>query len=105
MKGVVAGIRDYGNRMGIPTVNGAVIFDDRYLGNPLVYCGNVGLLPAAAVEKNPRPGDWIVEIDGRPLLSEKDFGEATTGPAAMAPSVKVLVYRTGDAERRLVVLK
>ncbi|MGH7171221.1 MAG: AIR synthase related protein, partial [Gemmataceae bacterium] len=45
MKGVVAGVRDYGNRMGIPTVNGAIYFDPRYLGNPLVYCGTVGLLP------------------------------------------------------------
>ena len=45
MKGVVSGVRDYGNRMGIPTVNGAVYFDPRYLGNPLVYCGNVGLIP------------------------------------------------------------
>ena len=45
MQGVVAGVRDYGNRMGIPTVNGAVYFDARYLGNPLVYCGNVGLIP------------------------------------------------------------
>ena len=60
---------------------------------------------SAAWAAGIRPGDWIVEIEGRPLLSEKDFGEATTGPAAMAPSVKVLVYRTGDAERRLVVLK
>ncbi|MCA9228790.1 MAG: phosphoribosylformylglycinamidine synthase subunit PurS, partial [Planctomycetales bacterium] len=39
MRGVVAGVRDYGNRMGIPTVNGAVCFDHRYVGNPLVYCG------------------------------------------------------------------
>src|SRR5262245_8207963 len=46
MKGVVAGVRDYGNRMGIPTVNGAVCFDERYTGNPLVYCGSIGLLPA-----------------------------------------------------------
>ncbi|NQT19465.1 MAG: phosphoribosylformylglycinamidine synthase subunit PurS, partial [Planctomycetes bacterium] len=38
-KGVVAGVRDYGNRMGIPTVNGAIFFDERYVGNPLVYCG------------------------------------------------------------------
>ena len=45
MHGVVAGVRDYGNRMGIPTVNGAVYFDERYLGNPLVFCGNVGLIP------------------------------------------------------------
>jgi len=41
MKGVVSGVRDYGNRMGIPTVNGALYFDDRYLANPLVFCGNV----------------------------------------------------------------
>jgi phosphoribosylformylglycinamidine synthase subunit PurSL len=65
MKGVVAGVRDYGNRMGIPTVNGAIYFDPRYLGNPLVYCGNVGLLPADKSEKQPRAGDWIVAIGGR----------------------------------------
>ncbi len=65
MAGVVAGVRDYGNRMGIPTVNGAVYFDDRYLGNPLVYCGNAGLLPVDKVEKSPRAGDWIVAIGGR----------------------------------------
>ena len=40
-KGVRAGVRDYGNRIGVPTVNGAIIFDERYLGNPLVYCGTV----------------------------------------------------------------
>lgn len=65
MKGVVSGVRDYGNRMGIPTVNGAVYFDPRYLGNPLVYCGNAGLLPVDKVEKAPRDGDWIVTIGGR----------------------------------------
>jgi phosphoribosylformylglycinamidine synthase len=65
MKGVVAGVRDYGNRMGIPTVNGAIFFDPRYLGNPLVYCGNVGLLPRDKSEKEPRPGDFIVAIGGR----------------------------------------
>jgi phosphoribosylformylglycinamidine synthase len=65
MNGVVAGVRDYGNRMGIPTVNGAVYFDDRYLGNPLVYCGNAGLLPVDKVDKSPKSGDWIVTIGGR----------------------------------------
>ncbi len=65
MKGVVAGVRDYGNRMGIPTVNGAVYFDRRYLGNPLVYCGNAGLLPVDKAEKCPQAGDWIVAIGGR----------------------------------------
>ena len=65
MKGVVSGVRDYGNRMGIPTVNGAVYFDPRYLGNPLVYCGNAGLLPVGCVDKAPQEGDWIVSIGGR----------------------------------------
>jgi phosphoribosylformylglycinamidine synthase subunit PurSL len=65
MSGVVSGVRDYGNRMGIPTVNGAVYFDDRYLGNPLVYCGNVGILPKDKVDKSARPGDLIVAIGGR----------------------------------------
>ena len=45
LRNVVAGVRDYGNRMGIPTVNGAVLFDERYTGNPLVFAGTVGLLP------------------------------------------------------------
>ncbi len=65
MKGVVAGVRDYGNRMGIPTVNGAVYFDERYLGNPLVYCGNVGILPREKSFKKPLPGDLIVAMGGR----------------------------------------
>jgi len=65
LKSVVAGVRDYGNRMGIPTVGGAVVFDDRYLANPLVYCGTVGLMPRWAVEKGARAGDWIVVVGGR----------------------------------------
>jgi phosphoribosylformylglycinamidine synthase len=65
MRGVVAGVRDYGNRMGIPTVNGAVCFDPRYLGNPLVFCGTVGLLPRGMHRKAARPGDRIVVLGGR----------------------------------------
>ncbi|MHC4176617.1 MAG: phosphoribosylformylglycinamidine synthase subunit PurL [Planctomycetota bacterium] len=65
MQGVVAGVRDYGNRMGIPTVNGAIYFDPRYLGNPLVYCGNVGLIPREMSFKQPQAGDLIVGIGGR----------------------------------------
>lgn len=65
MTGVVAGVRDYGNRMGIPTVNGAVCFDERYLGNPLVYCGTVGLIPRDCCHKQPQPGDLIVVVGGR----------------------------------------
>lgn len=65
MRGVVAGVRDYGNRMGIPTVNGAIYFDRRYLGNPLVYCGNVGLIPRDKSFGAPRGGDYIVALGGR----------------------------------------
>lgn len=65
MKGVVSGVRDYGNRMGIPTVNGAIYFDDRYIGNPLVFCGNVGILPKEMSFKEPNPGDMIVSIGGK----------------------------------------
>ena len=61
---VVAGVRDYGNRMGIPTVNGAVVFHDDYLGNPLVYCGCVGLIPLDKAFGEARPGDRIVALGG-----------------------------------------
>lgn len=62
---VVAGVRDYGNRMGIPTVNGAVYFDDRYVANPLVFCGCVGLIPRSRICKAARAGDAVVVIGGR----------------------------------------
>jgi phosphoribosylformylglycinamidine synthase len=62
---VVGGVRDYGNRMGIPTVNGAVYFDDRYIGNPLVYCGCVGVMPRDKIAGSARPGDIIVALGGR----------------------------------------
>ncbi|MDA1194809.1 MAG: phosphoribosylformylglycinamidine synthase subunit PurL [Planctomycetota bacterium] len=65
LKGVVAGVRDYGNRMGIPTVNGAVLFDPRYVGNPVVYCGCVGMIPKRDVAKKARPGDLVVAFGGR----------------------------------------
>ncbi|MBN1540607.1 phosphoribosylformylglycinamidine synthase subunit PurL [candidate division KSB1 bacterium] len=65
MQGVVAGVRDYGNRMGIPTSNGAVFFDERYVGNPLVYCGTVGLMPVDKCEKRVVSGDLIVVVGGR----------------------------------------
>lgn len=65
MRGVVGGVRDYGNRMGIPTVNGAVYFDNRYLGNPLVFCGTVGILPRDKCFKNAQPGDAVICVGGR----------------------------------------
>lgn len=65
LAGIAAGVRDYGNRMGIPTVNGAVLFHPGYLANPLVFCGCVGLIPRDKIHKQVRPGDCIVLIGGR----------------------------------------
>ncbi len=65
MKGVVSGVRDYGNKMGIPTVNGAVLFDKRFVGNPLVFCGNVGLIPKGKEFKKVNKGDLVVAVGGR----------------------------------------
>jgi len=63
---VRAGVADYGNRLGIPTVNGAILFDERYLANPLVYCGTMGLMPADKTQKGKHnPGDLIVLIGGK----------------------------------------
>jgi phosphoribosylformylglycinamidine synthase len=65
-KGVRAGVADYANRLGIPTLNGAILFDDRYLANPLVFCGTVGLLPAGMSRPGQqRPGDLVVVVGGR----------------------------------------
>lgn len=63
--GVVAGIGDYGNKLGLPTVNGAIIYDDGYLGNPLVFCGCVGLLPHGRHPTEPQVNDLVVALGGR----------------------------------------
>jgi phosphoribosylformylglycinamidine synthase len=63
-KGVVSGVRDYGNKMGIPTVNGAILFHEHFAGNPLVYCGTVGILPKNKSFKKTNKGDLIVVVGG-----------------------------------------
>ncbi len=69
-KGVHRGIKDGANQSGVPDVNGAVVFDDRFLGKPLVFCGTGGLMPAhiggePSHEKQANPGDLIVMVGGR----------------------------------------
>ncbi|MHB8104112.1 MAG: phosphoribosylformylglycinamidine synthase subunit PurL [Dehalococcoidales bacterium] len=65
-KGVRAGVADYGNRMGIPTANGSIFFDERYVGNPLVYCGTVGIMPKNMSQKGmQQPGDLVVVAGGK----------------------------------------
>jgi len=70
LEGVREGVEHGGNKSGIPTVNGSLVFDDRYLGKPLVYCGTGGLMPAQlrgkpSHVKAARPGDVIVMVGGR----------------------------------------
>jgi phosphoribosylformylglycinamidine synthase len=65
LEGVVAGVRDYGNRMGIPTVAGAVVFDPGYTCNPLVFCGTVGIMPRHSADAAVRVGDLVVVAGGR----------------------------------------
>ncbi len=70
-EGVRCGVEHGGNKSGIPTVNGSIVFDERYLGKPLVYCGTVGKLPRRL--GNGKPGwqkkaevnDCIVMVGGR----------------------------------------
>jgi len=71
LRGVHAGIRAGGNESGIPTVNGAIVFDDRYIGKPLVYAGTVGIMPRhlpdgrESHDKTPSPGDIVYMLGGR----------------------------------------
>jgi phosphoribosylformylglycinamidine synthase len=63
--GVIAGIADYGNKLGLPTVNGAVFYHHGYTYNPLVFCGAVGIGPKNCHPREPLPGDHIIVIGGR----------------------------------------
>ena len=65
-KGVRAGVADYSNRLGIPTLNGAILFDERYLANPLVFCGTIGLMPVEVSQMGQQhAGDLVVVVGGR----------------------------------------
>lgn len=63
--GVIAGVQDYGNKTGIPTVNGTIWYDSAYSANPLVYCGCVGLIPKNSHPHQPHEGDRVIVLGGR----------------------------------------
>ena len=70
MSGVVKGIEDGGNKSGIPTVNGSIVFDERYSGKPLVFAGTGAVMDAdyKGVDSWNKPidnGDRIVMAGGR----------------------------------------
>ena len=64
-EGVIKGVEDYGNKMGIPTVNGAVLYHPGYTANPLVFCGCLGILPRGSHVTGAHDGDLVVVIGGR----------------------------------------
>ena len=63
--GVVAGVADYGNKIGLPTIAGAVLYDPGYIANPLVYCGCIGIADDTPPTTGPNPGDLVVVLGGR----------------------------------------
>ena len=63
--GVTAGVGAYGNNMGIPTVNGAIYFDESYTGNVVVYCGCIGLLPLNKYKKEAKPEHILIVAGGK----------------------------------------
>ncbi len=95
IKGVVAGVRDYGNRMGIPTANGAVYFDEGFVGNPLVFCGTVGLIPKNKVNKEVKSGDLVVALGGR--TGRDGIHGATFSSAALEEGITSSVVQIGHA--------
>ncbi len=69
-EGVVKGIEHGGNKSGIPTVNGSIVFNENYLGKPLVYCGSIGIIPKRinnqpTEKKMVEANDLIIIAGGR----------------------------------------
>jgi phosphoribosylformylglycinamidine synthase len=98
-EGVREGVEHGGNKSGIPTVNGAVVFHDSYLGKPLVYCGTGGIMPARingkpAHEKRARPGDRVVMTGGR--IGKDGIHGATFSSEELHEGSPVTAVQIGD---------
>ncbi|NIQ05578.1 MAG: phosphoribosylformylglycinamidine synthase, partial [Candidatus Korarchaeota archaeon] len=91
LEGIVEGVRDGGNKSGIPTIYGYSQYDTSFLGKPLVYVGAIGLMPReingeASWKKDIEDGDFIVTIGGRVgkdgihgvTQASQEFGESIT---------------------------
>ncbi len=90
-EGVIDGVADYGNKIGLPTVAGAVLYDPAYTTNPLVFAGCVGTAPSRPIHDGPFPGDRVVVLGGatgRDGIRGATFSsatmDATTGEVAGA---------------------
>lgn len=98
-EGVHLGVQDGGNKSGIPTVNGAFIFDRDYVGKPLVYCGTIGVMPQReneepTSEKGQCPGDLIVMAGGR--IGKDGIHGATFSSMELVDGVPSSVVQIGD---------
>ncbi len=100
LEGVRAGVAAGGNASGIPTVNGSLYFDDRYLGKPLVYCGTGGIMPSVLPngkpthEKRVMPGDRIFMVGGR--IGKDGIHGATFSSEGLSESSPVSAVQLGD---------
>ena len=99
MEGVRKGVEHGGNQSGIPTVNGGLVFDERFLGKPLVFCGTVGLLPAEVQgrpshEKRARVGDYVVMVGGR--VGKDGIHGATFSSEALHSGSPATAVQIGD---------
>jgi phosphoribosylformylglycinamidine synthase subunit PurSL len=99
MEGVREGVEHGGNKSGIPTVNGSIVFDERFLGKPLVYCGTLGLMPLSingrkGYEKRALPGDHIVMVGGR--IGKDGIHGATFSSEPLHEGSPVTAVQIGD---------
>jgi phosphoribosylformylglycinamidine synthase subunit PurSL len=90
-EGVIDGVADYGNKIGLPTVAGAILYDPAYTTNPLVFAGCIGTAPTRDLHDGPFPGDRVVVLGGatgRDGIRGATFSsatmDATTGEVAGA---------------------
>lgn len=88
-----------GNKSGIPTVNGSIVFDERFLGKPLVYCGTAGIMPArikgkTTHQKEIKPGDLIVMTGGR--IGKDGIHGATFSSEELHEGSPVTAVQIGD---------
>jgi phosphoribosylformylglycinamidine synthase len=99
LAGVHKGIVDGGNQSGIPVVAGAFVFDEGYLGKPLVFCGTGGIMPmevrgAPSWEKSIRPGMLSVMVGGR--IGKDGIHGATFSSLAMDEASPSSAVQIGD---------
>ena len=98
-EGVREGVEHGGNKSGIPTVNGSIVFDERFLGKPLVYCGTAGIMPAKingkpTHEKEIKPGDVIIMAGGR--IGKDGIHGATFSSEELHEGSPVTAVQIGD---------